>query len=108
MGSLAVVMNAAGQRERHALRHMRTEPPDSGTRPACRLCENLWGQCGIAGWSARQIAQAYEHQVPASREGIAAMREAIGALERAGQVVTFSYTGCQGELFACPIWDGPA
>lgn len=82
---------------------MQTEPPDSGCRAVCRLCEALWGQCGIAAWSARLMAETYEGQAPPSKSGIAAMRQAILRLERAGQVVTFSYAGCQGELFAAPV-----
>ena len=82
---------------------MQTEPPDTGCRPACRLCEAMWGQCGIIGWSARLMAQTYEGQTPPSRSAIAVIHQAVQRLERARQVVTFSYTGCQGELFAAPV-----
>ncbi len=94
---------STGPVDRYVLRQMQTEPPDSGCRAVCRLCEALWGQCGIVGWSARLIAETYEGRVPPTRSGIAAVREAILRLERAGHVVTFSYLGCQGELFAAPV-----
>lgn len=98
---------SAGPMEKHILRHMRTEAPDSGCRAVCRLCEALWGQCGIVGWSARVMAQTYEGQNPPSKRGATAMRETIQRLERAGLVVTFSYAGCQGELFAAPVSEDP-
>jgi hypothetical protein len=97
----------SGPVDAHVLRSMRTERPDSGCRAVCRLCEALWGTCGIVGWSARLMAEAYERRVPPSSGGVAEVRRAIGRLERAGQVVTFSYTGCQGELFAAPVSDNP-
>lgn len=103
-----VMQASAGPMERHILRQMGTEAPDSGTRAVCRLCEGLWGRCGIVGWSARMMAQTYEGRFPPSHQAIAAMRQAIRRLEAADQVVTFSYAGCQGELFAAPLSEDPA
>jgi hypothetical protein len=99
---------STGPMEKNILRFMQTAAPDSGCRAVCRLCEALWGQCGIVGWSARLMAQTYERRDPPSHHGVAAMREAIRRLEAAGRVVTFSYAGCQGELFAAPVSEDPA
>ncbi len=99
---------STGPMERHILCHMGTEAPDSGTRAICRLCEGLWGPCGIVGWSARVLAQTYERRFPPSHQAIAEMRRALRRLEADGQVVTFSYAGCQGELFAAPVSENPA
>ena len=96
-----------GPVNRHIIHYMQTEPPDSGCRAVCRLCEALWGQCGIVGWSARQMAATYEGRTQPSKAGVAAVHQAIRRLERAGHVVTFSFTSCQGELFAAPVSQDP-